>query len=204
MNNQEHDEPLALGPVEISERGTFTAHNNEAYQNQVSGLIKTLVSPTRASRPRKRSSRLATEVKKIFSKRNLLGKSEDDVRSKMIVPHYPIAEDQDLYADFALKNGVFQFTETLDFRVSDASLHSKFGETAVSALTLDKAKKRFGRKTKRIVLYAATNDRQIMSHLNLVSDHADKVLNYESRADRALFVEDVLSALGENSLYPSN
>lgn len=116
--------------------------------------------------------------------------------------HYPIAEDQDLYADFALKNGEFHFTETLDFRVSEGQLNKKFGEAAVSSLTLDKAVKVFGKKTKRIVLYAATAsvEQQIGRHINLVSDHADKVLNYESRADRALFVEDVLTALGENTL----
>lgn len=205
LDKQDPNEPLAFGPVEISARGTFTAVNKEVYQSQVSNLLKTLVSPTRAWKQRKHSTRLTTDVKQIFKKQSLLGESADDVLSHLIVPHYPIAEDQDLYADFALKNGVYQFTETLDFRVSDASLHAKFGQTAVSALTLDKAKKRFGKKTKRIVLYAAkaSVDRQIIRHLNLVSDHADMVLNFESRSDRAIYVEDVLSALGANTLRPS-
>lgn len=205
LNNQDPNEPLTLGPVEISERGTFTAPNSEAYQNQVSSLLKTLVYPTRAPRVRAKTSRLATDVKANFRKQKVLGKGEDDLQRKLIVPHYPIAKDQGLYADLALKNGAFQFTEILDFRVSEASLNAKFGEAAVSALTLDKARERFGKETKRIVLYAAkaSVDRQITPHLNLVSDHADRVLNYESRADRALFVEDVLSALGEISLLSS-
>jgi len=119
----------------------------------------------------------------------VLAKDPKEVRKHRIVTDYPIDARTGLFAEFAVKNGVFHIMETVDYRSAMAAATVKFYETGAKALVLSEAKDKLGSGTKRYVIYSARPEDKstIKKNLALLDNHADHVLNYESSKDLATF-----------------
>lgn len=178
--------------------GWFMVENQNQYEQQVKGLIDQLVKPVARQLAKPTQTRLESEVRSMLKNRGILGSAEEDIQRHLVVPKYPVAPEENLFADFALKNSVFHIAETIDFRPKPRP--EKFKEAALKAITLDKAVRMFGNETKRYVVYSADTKTEVLvqTHINLVSDYADVVLNMQSTDDRAYFVDQLMDAAGSN------
>ncbi len=186
------------GMVNLSELGWFAVEQPDQYEQHVEQIIDRLVKPPVRRIISGKQTRLQSEVKSMLKNQGILGNKEEDIHQHLVVPKFPIAKEENLYADFALKNSVFHITETIDFR--GGIMLEKFREAALKAITLDKALRTFGNDTKRFVVYSATakTESLILAHLNLVSDYSDYVLNIQSADDRTFYIDKIMEAASIN------
>jgi len=193
-----HQAIKEFGLFTVSELGWFKVTQSEDYERTVKKLMADLVVPQAKTRSSQKIGRLQTELKNYFRSQRLLGKTIEDVSRRLIVPNYPVAPEDNLYADFALKNGTWMVTETLDYRVR--TIATRFKDAALKAVTMDQARLRLGDDTKCFLVYAADPDvrNSIQTHINLLSEYAEKVLNFEETDERALYMEQVMSVAGPN------
>ena len=188
-----------VGMVELSPLGQFSATGNDEYEEVIEGLITKLVKPTTSPRPTERRpfDKLQIQVRKIIKEARLLGRRAEDLEKHKVISHFPISPEKGLYADFAGKNSLYHFTETIDYRVDRGIMGSKFNESAKAALVLREAQSHFQNST-RIVFYAATPrvEIEVRPHLNLLREFATDFLNFQSAQDRARYVQALSTALG--------
>lgn len=189
-----------LGVISTSEPGYFSADTDQNYEKSVSSLMRKLVYPRPKKRLPMRATRLQTEIKNIFIKYEIFSSQTNDVDKHRVVQNYPVLEEDNLFVDFATKNGTYHFTETLDLRVASTSRSGKFKEAGLAAVTLDQAAKVFGNESKRFFVYAASpsDERQADAHIRLASEYSDYTLNFCSAVDRALYVDRILKAVGHS------
>lgn len=165
--------------------GQFLANDEEQYENRISELMKLLVLPPvpdRGAVPKKLGvSRLRTRLRNHFRSQGLLGTDLNDIGNHKIVERFPINVEQGLYAEFALKNGAMNVTETVDFDVKQ--IPRKILEAQAKSLILSAAKKEFGAGTKRYVIVSGSNLKQAMPSINLLHDQAEDVFEVSSEAD---------------------
>jgi hypothetical protein len=149
-----------------------------------------------------RRPRLYSDVKKLFRRMKVLAKTPEEVEKHRVVTDYLIDKRTGLVAEFALKNTSVHVMETVDYRIAMPTGVAKFYETGAKALVLSEAKQRFGRGTKRYVIYSAhAEDRSVIrKYLALLEDHADKIFDYQSKNDRATFGSIINRAAGRADL----
>lgn len=180
--------------VVSDELSWFRLESPPQYESVIERLFERFVVPPCLPPNRSRSGSLHKELATHFKKINLLGDDSRDIHRHLIVPRFPVVEEENLYADFALKNGAFHITKLMDYQSGE--LNSKFHQSATSAVTLDQAKRRFGSGTVCYFLYRADHERerQARAHIGLVSDYADQVLNLNSESDKAVYLSKITSA----------
>ena len=187
--------------VSASDFGWFEASDSQPFDFWVKTILDDIVVvPRKKVRRNRVGGRLNVSLKTQFKKSGILGSDESDIDKHLVVPQYPISESSGLYADFALKNGVLHLTETIDFRVSDASLRNeKFKLSALKAITLEDAKNNFGNQIiSNVVFFAnAKTEKNIHTHLDLLSRHSDHIYNYASKDEAATYMEYILSAANQ-------
>ncbi|HUZ34215.1 MAG TPA: DUF3037 domain-containing protein [Xanthobacteraceae bacterium] len=190
-----------FGPVTTSEVAWLKCSPSD-YEAQVNRLMDELVSPPSAPHKAAVRGRLHTEVRRLFQKTRLLGEKVEDIERHLIVSHFPVSESENLFADFALKNGALHLTETVDFRVNEAQVRrEKFYEIGLKTLIMLRSKERF-EDSHRYLLYAArAHDEQLIQpHLNLISRYTDQMYNYASRQDRSAYVDKIMVAANREDL----
>jgi hypothetical protein len=188
----------SIGIVELSDLGQFRARDDEDYARVVEELMTKLVKPTVGPTERvTATSKLYTEVRTAIRHAQILGRNHDDFKKHKIVQHYPVSADKGLYADFAGKNSMYYFTETIDFRVDRGIRGPKFNESAKAALVLRETKAQIA-DSRRILLFAATAETEIRvkPHLNLLGEFATEFVNFESAQDRRSYVNQLATAFG--------
>jgi len=121
----------------------------------VNQIMNTLVKPPAHLSRQKIQGRVHTVLKRIFIKQQVFGLTHEDIHKRLVVERYPIAVNENLYADFAFKNGAYHITETINYKVTSGINTDKFEETGLKAIKLDKSKKVFGEDTKRFLVYVA-------------------------------------------------
>ncbi len=181
----------------VSEMGWFAAADSIRYESEISRLMAALVVPRpMPSRQTSGNARIASELKKRFKSGKILGKVKGDLSKHLVVPNYPLAPNEDLYADFVLKNGVYRVTETADFRANSNSSHDKRRIAADAAIKLDRAKKVFkGRdKLRRYAVVGGSNDGSANHAVNLIGEYSDEVFAVESSADMARYFQMMMEA----------
>jgi hypothetical protein len=195
---QAHQALRQIGMVELSDLGQFRARDKEEYDMVVSGLMDKLVRPTLIQRERGTiTSRLHTELRKIIKEAGILGKDQTDINNHKIVPNFPIAPEKGLFADFAGRNSKHYFTETIDYRVLHGLNSTKFNESTKSAFVFLEAKRSF-HDSIRTIVYAATPgiEANVKPHLNLLSEFATEVVNFESAQDKARYIQVLARTFG--------
>ena len=175
--------------------GQFLVEDNDAYERKVTDLMRFLILPPNVDKPlvRKqvRANRLRTRLKDRFRAQGLLAKTVDEIAEHKVVEHFPINADQGLYAEFALRNGVMNITETVDFTVQN--LPRKIMEAQAKTLILSEAAKQFGGNTKRNVIVSGSYLRQAFPTMNLLSDHAE-LFEMSNEQDMARYFDMIESA----------
>lgn len=193
------------GIVTLSEAGSFRVTPGMTYEDQISALMKTLVLP----RPRDPGAsvsvnRISTMLRDMFRQRDVLGKDLEDIHKHLIVPNFPIDSDENLFAEFALKNGAYWFTETADFRARSKGQLDNTRIASLAAIKLVKARKRFRKDVKAFVVYGAGNDSDVTGQLNLLSDYVDELIDVEDRKALARYTQRMMELAGSNREFASN
>ena len=166
-------------------------------------LMRDLVlPPARKRSPATANSRLSTELRTVFQQARMLGRDQSDIDRHLIVPHFPIDADLGLYAEFALRNGRFHVTETVDFRVKDAA--SKKREAESKTLVLLKAMEAIGKDDLlRHVVVSGANTDAARTSIALLTRHADDVFVRESAEDWRRYLDLMHQAVshGQSSVH---
>lgn len=119
------------------------------------------------------------------------------VRVRAVVRNVPVSPDGSLRADFVAKNRAMHVTETVDLRNPGGLTPGRPKDIAVAAVTLDEAKRQFGRRTKRYLVYAgsAAAEKQARGYLLAAEHHAEEIFNFASRNDRARYLDNIFATL---------
>lgn len=184
-----------MGVVSVTEMGEFeTDGSPSSYETAVKRLMKTLVQPVSAEiRAVAPGTRLVTTLKAKFRANKILGSDVNDIARHLVVPNYPIDEDEGLFADFVVKNGAYHITETADLRAMSASNIERVRIASLAAIKLHRAKETFGRSTKRYVVYASRRGAPAQAE-NLIGQYADAIFHLDSRKEMASYMEQIMDA----------
>lgn len=193
-----------LGSVQLSDLGEFRHATDDEYEHMVQAILSDLVvPPIRRQRRVSSRSRLETTIRREFEALSLLGKHVDDIKRHMVVHQYPVEEHGNLSVDFALRNGRWHVTETIDFSaVKDKLRATKFNAAALKAITLDTAERNLG-NTVPLVVYQAASDTVleiIQPSLNLLSGYAEQLYNYADPDERAAYFTRMARAAGREMI----
>lgn len=187
-----------LPGVVISEPGTLHAENAAELNNHIDSLVARLLTTIRAPAPLAvpKTTALIQELSKTFRKEKLLGRGEELSKHK-VVRNVAVSSDGSLRADFVAKNRFLHVTETADLRTGGELTSARLKDIAVAAVTLDEAKRTFGRGTRRYFVYAgsASAEKQASGYLRAAQHHADEVFNFSSKSDRAAYLDHIFAAL---------
>ncbi len=187
-----------FGMITLSDLGTFRTTEAVPYAEHVSMLMKNLVTPrARESAPANTANRITTSLREIFRQRDILGKNNSDIRRHLVVPNFPIDPEENLFVDFALKNGSYLFTETADFRSRSKGSLDNSRIASFAAIKLLKAKRRFRIPIKAYVVYAGSGA-EISPQLKLLEDYADQLIDLENRRALAKYTQTIMEAAGPN------
>lgn len=193
-----------LGIIDVSDLGWFES-TEEAYERNIEKLLDRLVNvPPRQIKKRLPQSQLLRELKKDFSHYSILSKDPLDASKHKIVNNFPILENERLYADFAIRNGVWNITESLDFRTSLETLRkTKFEQAALKALTLDQARRILGTDSIPIVVYSVDPGKEelIQPHVKILGHYAEKIFNYSDSQERLQYLTMMLKAAGRSMVF---
>lgn len=191
-----------FGIVTLTELGSFRTTPSINYEDHVRRLMTNLVvPPIRENQIISSANRITTSLRQIFRSRDVLGKTNDDIGKHLIVPNFPLDPEENLYADFALKNGAYWITETADFRARSKSSMENSRVAAFAAIKLLKAKKKFP-KVKTFVVYASQSDASVAGQLNLLGDHTQELINLESKQDMGRYMNAIMGAAGATAQLP--
>lgn len=170
------------------ETGEFQYHddNETSFNEGVQWALKTTCEPI-AARPeidRAPKSRLYLDLKESFKVSGLLGQH---INEHKLVSRHALKAEEDLYADFALKNSVMHYIETVDFR-SVSNLSAKRTEAQSKALVLSVANAEDATAISYAVVAGAENE-QAKSSVKLLERFSDELYIYESSSDMNRFIE---------------
>jgi len=153
---------------------------------------RTVVPSPRSSKP---GSKLHVQLRSWFRSTRVYSSKISDLSKGRVVPGYPIDVSDDLYADFALKNGAIHIIETLDLRGIERVTKGVRGEAGLTAIVLDQARRNLSVDSKRIAVTAADDYSLVKSVVHLVGRYADDVIALESSADRQRLSEFIGNSL---------
>lgn len=181
------------------EAGFFQYATPADYDRQVEWLLQTAAEPRAKVRaePRRPKSRLFIELKSTFKAYGWLGEKPGDIDKHKVVTNYPVSEEEDLSAEFAMRNGVLHLVETVDFRTGMPS--TKRMEARGKALVFDSAKE-LGLSTACTVVVAAPDRTEVKGTMKMLQRYADRVAVYESTADMQSLFRDWAEAMNRPML----
>jgi len=186
---------------QLSTLGCFSAATREEANLKISLLMNELVIPPRPVITRERGARIITNLRSIFRQHDLFSDSVDDIFNHRIVEKFPISEKSSLRADFALKNGVYHITETIDLGARDASV--KFKEAGLKSFVMAKAKLELGKETKCYAVYSASaaDEKDKSEAIDLLSEGSDFIFNLRSQKDKVDYIQRMEDAAGIQRLH---
>jgi hypothetical protein len=188
-----------LPGISVSGPATLYGETDAELEGHVQALVSRLLTAVRApaAAPPPKVTRLTKELAVTFRREKLLARGEEGLERHKIVRNVPVSTDGKLRADFVAKNRKMHVTETVDLRMEGDLTASRMKDIAVAAVTLDEAKRTFGRSTQRYFLYAAnaSAERQARGYLEAARHHTEYTFNFASRDDRATYLDFIYSAL---------
>ncbi|MFZ6873860.1 DUF3037 domain-containing protein [Undibacterium sp. Di27W] len=179
--------------------GQFSAETDKKYASEVTWLIDDLImppsTPTFTEKNKIPQSRLKTKLRRKFQEMNWLSKKLADIHNHKIIEKFPIAANQGLYAEFAIKNGAIHVTETIDFDVSESSKKQKEIEAQAKTLILSAARKHLGGDTRTYVVVSGSQRLAAGNSINLLKDHNAEVFSLEQPSEMNIYYQKILSAI---------
>jgi Protein of unknown function (DUF3037) len=190
-----------LDPVfQASDLAWLSINSVEEYEGRIKEILTSLViRPKIEARPK--STRINTEISRHLKNFKVLANRDETIDAHRVVRDFYISKEEELIADFALKNGGMHITATLDLRKS----HVRLDEAALKAITLDKAKQIYDSKVKRFSVYAVSEGvQQFKPHIELLKDYSDKAYNWQDESERTEFTMELQRAAFEFSGNPAS
>jgi hypothetical protein len=183
----------AMGHVHVPNADSVTAIVEDLLERFVHLPERTLSPIQRKTSTNK--NRLHSQLRTWFRASRLFSSKLSDLSNHRIIPSYPIDISDDLYADFALKNGAIHIIETLDLRGVEKVTKTVRGEAGLTAILLDQARQHLPGESKRIAVTASDNYSVVKSIVHLVGRYADDVIVIEDPIDRQRLAEFIASSL---------
>ena len=143
---------------------------------------------------RKPKAGLFIELKRTFHQLGWLAKNNNQINEHKIVATYNLAQDTHLQSEFAMKNGMLNLVETIDFRTG--SIGEKRLETQSKALVMDYAKDLFKKDAICTAIIAASDYSNAKSSLKILDKYADRVIDSNSNSDMNEFFTDWANKIG--------
>lgn len=173
--------------------GVFGYTTNDDFQKQIFGIMAESVSPKAAITDKLLTSRISkprirSRLRKQFQTMGILGKTGDDINSHKVVPNFPVSLKYGLVAEFALKNGVMSFTETLDFDVAEDAVRNRIFEAQAKCLVMKTAVAEFGDAIGRHIVIAGGNINRASRSIDLLSS-VGTIYALESSSDMKNYFE---------------
>jgi hypothetical protein len=165
------------------------------YEQRVQEIMTTLVGIPPRERP-EGHSRINTEIAIVFRKAKILAKPAETIETGKLIKGFPIAPNEGLTADFALKNGKLHIASTLDLRKQSANL----GEAALKSIVLDKSEKIYGAQVRTLGVYAIepAMREHFKQHVELLGDYAQDTFNWLEPEGRWKFTKSIYDAVGQS------
>lgn len=189
-----------FGPFRFSEKaGYFMFSSEEEYEFAIESLLHLSVEPRKQHSliRRKPQSRLFVDLKNAFKGYGWLGKNIEEIEKRKIVTHYPISIEDQLYAEFAIKDKKFHLIETVDFRTG--KLSSKKIEAQGKALVFDIAKD-VEPLSEGTIIVAANDFQEIKSSMKILKRYATNVAAFDSPTDMNYLFKIWAKAMGRPEL----
>ena len=195
----------AMAPLRLSETGgTISAEDANDLEAQIEGLLERLVMPPRSvatlAKPRIRRSGLNAQLTAWFRAQHLYSSKLQDLSKNRVVPSYPLSMTEELYAEFALKNGVVHVIETLDLRGHNSYTKPLRNEASHKALVLDLAQDELQESSQRIAVVAADDYATMKPAVSMLSRKASAVVSMDSANDRQWLADFVSKSLHLSTL----
>ena len=190
------------GPITIDEEpGQLITDTLTSLDDLIQALLKRLVSTPEktfslpgisAIAPR---SKLNFQLKNWFRRSRIFSPKISDLNKGKVVAGYPVSADEDLFADFALKNGAVHIIETMDLRGVDRPTKSLKGEAGWKSVLLDQAGKVLSPDTKRVAVISADDYSAFRPLIRMMERYADDLISMESATDRQRLADFVSRSL---------
>lgn len=180
---------------DLSRSGRFVSRDESDYASMVKEILENLVITPKFPRARHSEKRINTEIAELLRRRGLLASGDETPDSHKVFRNQSIEDG--LNADFAQKNGAWRCTATLDLRSPPSNLK----DASLKAITLDRAKVKYGDTTICIGVYAANSiaDTNVMRHINLMAPYSAKMFNWQDDRDRQKLIDFYAQALDTNN-----
>ncbi|QOF76048.1 DUF3037 domain-containing protein [Variovorax sp. 38R] len=146
----------------------------------------------------KRQSKLTSQMRAWFRSAKVFSTNPEDLSKGRVIANFPVDARDDLYADFAVKNGRLHVLETLDLRGIDHLTPSIRGDAAVKGFTLDEAKTAVDGD--RIAVVSASNYDVARPAIKMIERNATNLYVMESPKDKQAFVDFMHRALHNDAL----
>lgn len=178
--------------INFSEVSWFSIDRIEEFETRVDEILMALVQKRRPAEPKRAATtRINTEIAKIFGNARVLAKPGEGMVDGKVERNVLISEEDNLTADFGVKNGTYQFTATLDLRRARADQ----GQAAIKSITLDRAKKRFDGGVKTFGVFAAPDDREFRPLIHMFRSYADRSFNWLDPSEQTAFLRATYDAI---------
>jgi Ribonuclease G/E len=189
--SEPYDEAISVFHSEewlrLSDSAPIFAGSEQEYEQRVQEILSRLVDVPKTPR-RAKGTRIKTEITRELKNTELLASPEEGLDSRKVVKDFAIAPQEELYADFAVQNGVLHCISTLDLRKET----TKIDEAALKAIVLDKAAKEREAKTIGIIAMDPELGDIFQPHVDLLRDYARYGLyNWLVPADRVAFLHTI-------------
>ncbi|MES2189137.1 MAG: DUF3037 domain-containing protein [Pseudomonadota bacterium] len=199
------------GPITVDDAsGLVTGSSDEECMRLIQGLLHRLVdTPLRTlkavrendTRPK---SKLNAQLRGWFRTAQVFSPKVTDLSNGKIVSGYPIVASDDLYADFAWRNGSVHVLEAMDLRGVEKITKALRGEAGWKAILLDQARKTLSEDSKRIAVISADDYAIVKPLIGMIERYSDDVIAMESSTDRQRLADFVSRSLHlEKSLDPA-
>ncbi len=183
----------ALGWVEYESEADLHQIVNDLLERFVRMPHRTCaIQPQTQAAPR---TKLQAQLRDWFRATKIFSPRVEDLSRHRVVPSFPIDATEDLYADFALKNGAVHIIEALDLRGVDRITKGLRGETGMVAVLLDQSRRVLTPQSRRIAVIASNDYAVVRPLVNLVARYADDVIAVESASDRQRLADFLAASL---------
>lgn len=210
IESQHHLLKSILDPIFADDKiGQIILDDGEDINDRIESLMMRLVhrpartlASIRQSKQNK-ATKLNLELRNWFKTVNVFSRNVSDLSKHRVVPNYPIAANNDIYAEFALKNGDIHVIETLDFRNHDKVTVTVQKEAAIKSIVLDQANRSLGQGSKKFAVIAASDYGAMRPVISLISGYADDVITMASSQDRQRLADFISASLHSQPLLPA-
>jgi Protein of unknown function (DUF3037) len=180
--------------ISFSEVSWFSIDREEQFEERVNAILTSLVTRPRGE-VKPRVTQINSEIASTFRAAKVLATPTDTIESdRKIFRNFTISQEEELRADFILKNGAFHVMVTLDLRRVAVNV----GQAALKAITLDKSTETLRGSVRKIAIYAAPSGaQQFRPHVGILTDYADRghIFNWLDPDQRGRYTRMVYDAI---------